>query len=167
MGPTRRGGYLVYRINRGGWQSVNPPAFAPHSDVGSGQSLNQFWKATFTMPATVGSTVEYYFIADFNNRTRTFVHSGNTVGTVESAAQANPFSFTVAPPRPVFTVNGANGDYSKSNFYLDENNDPTFPTSPVRVNPGIAAQVAPRSYRAACLSPQHGNYSRGRLSCAR
>ena len=140
-GADQTGGYLVYRINRGGWQSVNPPAFAPHSDVGSGQSLNQFWKATFTMPATVGSTVEYYFIADFNNRTRTFVHSGNTVGTVESAAQANPFSFTVAPPRPVFTVNGANGDYSKSNFYLDENNDPTFPTLSVRVNPGIAAQV--------------------------
>ena len=93
------------------------------------------------MPATVGSTVEYYFIADFSNRTRTFVHSGNAVGTVESAAQANPFSFTVAPPRPVFTVNGANGDYSKSNFYLDENNDPTFPTLSVRVNPGIAAQV--------------------------
>ena len=140
-GADQTGGYLVYRINRGGWQSVNPPAFAPHSDVGSGQSLNQFWKATFTMPATVGSTVEYYFIADFNNRTRTFVHSGNTVGTVESAAQANPFSFTVAPPRPVFTVNGANGDYSKSNFYLDENNDPAFPTLPVRVNPGSAAQV--------------------------
>ncbi|MBJ7390585.1 MAG: hypothetical protein JHC85_03395 [Chthoniobacterales bacterium] len=140
-GANQTGGYLVYRINRGGWQSVNPPAFAPHSDVGSGQSLNQFWKATFTMPATVGSTVEYYFIADFNNRTRTFVHSGNTVGTVESAAQANPFSFTVAPSRPVFTVNGANGDYSKSNFYLDENNDPTFPTLSVRVNPGIAAQV--------------------------
>ena len=140
-GADQTGGYLVYRINRGGWQSVNPPAFAPHSDVGSGQSLNQFWKATFTMPATVGSTVEYYFIADFSNRTRTFVHSGNTVGTVESAAQANPFSFTVAPPRPVFTVNGANGDYSKSNFYLDENNDPAFPTLPVRVNPGIAAQV--------------------------
>ena len=140
-GADQTGGYLVYRINRGGWQSVNPPAFAPHSDVGSGQSLNQFWKATFTMPATVGSTVEYYFIADFSNRTRTFVHSGNAVGTVESAAQANPFSFTVAPPRPVFTVNGANGDYSKSNFYLDENNDPTFPTLSVRVNPGIAAQV--------------------------
>ena len=140
-GADQTGGYLVYRINRGGWQSVNPPAFAPHSDVGSGQSLNQFWKATFTMPATVGSTVEYYFIADFSNRTRTFVHSGNAVGTVESAAQANPFSFTVAPPRPVFTVNGANGDYSKSNFYLDENNDPAFPTLPVRVNPGSAAQV--------------------------
>ena len=102
-----------------------------------------------------------------SNRSPTFVYAGNTVGTVESALQANSFSFTVAPPRPVFTVNGANGDYSKSNFYLDENNDPTFPTSPVRVNPGIAAQVAPRSYRAACLSPQHGNYSRGRLSCAR
>ena len=137
-GANQTGGRLFYRINGGSWQ---PVSLGFHSNVGDGPSLNQFWKATFTMPATVGSTVEYYFIADFSNRTRTFVHSGNAVGTVESAAQANPFSFTVAPPRPVFTVNGANGDYSKSNFYLDENNDPTFPTLSVRVNPGIAAQV--------------------------
>ena len=137
-GANQTGGRLFYRINGGSWQ---PVSLGFHSNVGSGQSLNQFWKASLTMPGAVGAVVQYYFITDFSNRSATFVHSGNTVGTVESAAQANPFSFTVAPPRPVFTVNGANGDYSKSNFYLDENNDPAFPTLPVRVNPGIAAQV--------------------------
>ncbi len=79
------------------------------------------------LPAAVGAVVQDYFITDLSNRSPTFVYAGNTVGTVESAPQANPFSFTVAPPRPVFTVNGANRDYSKSNFYLEENNDPTFP----------------------------------------
>ena len=137
-GANQTGGRLFYRINGGSWQ---PVSLGFHSNVGSGQSLNQFWKASLTMPGAVGAVVQYYFITDFSNRSPTFVHAGNTVGTVESAAQANPFSFTVAPPRPVFTVNGANGDYSKSNFYLDENNDPAFPTLPVRVNPGIAAQV--------------------------
>jgi len=140
-GADQTGGYLVYRINGGGWQSVSPPSFAPNSNVGSGESLNQFWKAAITMPATVGDTVEYYFIADFSNRSRTFVHSGNTVGTDETPAQANPFSFTVASPRPAFTVDGTNGDYAKSNFYIDENNDVSFPILRIRVNPGLAAQV--------------------------
>jgi len=140
-GSNQTGGYLVYRLNGGGWQSVNPPSFAWHSNAGSGASLNQFWKASLTMPAAVGATVEYYFITDFTNRSRTFVYAGNTVGTDESAARANPFSFTVAPARPVFTVNGSAGDYSKSNFYIDENNDTVFPALQVRVNPGIAAQV--------------------------
>ena len=119
------------------------------------------------LPAAVGAVVQDYFITDLSNRSPTFVYAGNTAGTVESAPQANPFSFTVAPSRPVFTVNGANRDYSKSDFYLEENSDPTFPTLPVRVNPGIAAQVAPRSNPAACPSPQHGKYSRGRLELRR
>ena len=137
-GGNQTGGRLFYRINGGSWQ---PVSLGFHSNVGSGQSLNQFWKASLTMPGAVGAMVQYYFITDFDNRSPTFVYAGNTVGTVESAAQANPFSFTVAPPRPVFTVNGANGDYSKSNFYIDENNDTSFPTLPIRLNPGFAAQV--------------------------
>lgn len=137
-GANQTGGRLVYRINGGSWQ---PVSLGFHSNVGDGPSLNQFWQAALTMPGAVGAVVQYYFKTDFSNRSATFVSAGNTVGTVESAAQANPFSFSVAPPRPVFTVNGANGDYSKSNFYLDENNDLTFPTLSVRVNPGSAAEV--------------------------
>lgn len=137
-GSNQTGGFLVYRINQGAWQSSG---LLFHSNVGSGSGFNQFWKASFTMPSAIGATVEYYFIGDFSNRSRTFVYSGNTVGITESVAQANPYSFTVAPPRPVFTVNGSNGDYSKSNFYIDENNDTAFPTLQIRVNPGLAAQV--------------------------
>lgn len=137
-GANQTGGFLVYRINQGGWQSSG---LLFQSNVGSGSGFNQFWKASFTMPSAIGATVEYYFITDFSNRSRTFVYSGNTVGVTESVAQANPYSFTVAPPRPVFTVNGSNGDYSKSNFYIDENNDTAFPTLQIRVNPGFAAQV--------------------------
>ena len=137
-GANQTGGQLLYRINGSSWQ---PVSLGFHSNVGSGLSLNQFWKASFVMPATVGATVEYYFSTDFSNRTRTFAYSGSTVTTNESVAQANPFSFTVAPPRPVFTVNGSSGDYSKSNYYIDENNDVSFPILPIRLNPGVAAQV--------------------------
>ena len=139
-GSDQTRGWLVYRINQGDWQSS---ALVFHSDVGSGQNFNQFWKASLNMPGTVGAIVQYYFITDFSNsnRSRTFVYSGNTVGVTESVAKANPYSLTVAPPRPVFTVSGSNGDYSKSNFYIDENNDTTFPTLQIRVNPGFAAQV--------------------------
>jgi hypothetical protein len=135
---NQTGGALFYRLNGASWLSVN---LQWHSNVGSGQSLNQFWKASLTMPATLGATVEYYFIADFDNRARTFVYSGNVITTDESLAQANPYSFTVAPPRPVFTVNGSSGDYSKSNYYIDENNDTSFPLLQIRLNPGFAAQV--------------------------
>jgi hypothetical protein len=137
-GANQTGGWFVYRINGGIWQSVG---LGFQSNVGSGNNLNQFWKASLTMPSTIGATVQCYFITDFSNRLRTFVHSGNAVTTNESTAQANPFSFTVSPPRPVFTVNGANGDYSKSNFYIDENNDTSSPSLQIRLNPGIAAQV--------------------------
>lgn len=139
-GTNQTGGLLVYRINGGDWVSVRLDF---HSNVGTGQSLNQFWKAPLTMPVAVGATVEYYFITDFSNsnRSRTFVYAGNTVGTNEPAAKASPFSLTVTPPRPVFTVDGLSGDYSKSNFYIDENNDTSFPTIRIRVNPGFAAQV--------------------------
>jgi len=137
-GANQTGGWFVYRINGGGWQSVG---LGFQSNVGSGNNLNQFWKASLTMPSTVGATVQCYFITDFSNRSRTFVHSGNAVTTTEDTAKANPFSFTVSPPRPVFTINGTNGDYSKSNFYIDENNDTSSPSLQIRLNPGIAAQV--------------------------
>ena len=137
-GANQTGGWFVYRINGGIWQSVG---LGFQSNVGSDDKLNQFWRASLTMPSTIGATVQCYFITDFSNRLRTFVHSGNAVTTNESTAQANPFSFTVSPPRPVFTVNGANGDYSKSNFYIDENNDTSSPSLQIRLNPGIAAQV--------------------------
>jgi hypothetical protein len=140
-GANQTQGYFVYRVNGGAWQSVNPPAFAWHSNAGSGVSLNQFWKASLTMPSSVGAVVEYYFIADFDNRDRTFLYAGNTVSADETLAKANPYSFTIAPPRPVFTVNGVNGDYSKSNYYIDENKDTSFPTLEIRLNPGFAAQV--------------------------
>lgn len=135
---NQTGGWLVYRINGGGWQSVG---LNFHSDVGSGDRRNQFWQAPLTVPDAVGANVEYYFIADFDNRSRTFVYADNTVGIVESAAQSNPFAFTVAPPRPLFTVDGSDGDYSKSNFYIDENNDTSFPTLRIRLSPGFPAQV--------------------------
>lgn len=137
-GANQTRGWFVYRINGGGWQSVG---LGFQSNVGSGNNLNQFWRASLTMPSTIGATVQYYFITDFDNRLRTFVHSGNAVTTNEDTAKANPFSFTVSPPRPVFTVNGTNGDYSKSNFYIDENNDTSSPSLQIRMNPGIAAQV--------------------------
>ena len=55
-GANQTGGRRSYRINGGSWQ---PVSLGFHSNVGSGQSLNQFWKASFTLPATVGAKVEY------------------------------------------------------------------------------------------------------------
>jgi len=141
-GANQTAGYLVYRINGGTWQSVNPPAYTWHSDVGTGSSLNQFWKASFTMPSAVGTTIDYYFITDFSNRSRTFIYSGNLTTLTESVAQANPYTFTIAPPKPTFLVNGTSGDYSKSNFYIDENNDTSFPSLQIRLNPNLGSSAS-------------------------
>jgi len=138
-GAEQAGGYLVYRVNGGAWQSINPPAYAWFANAGSGQSANQFWKASLTMPNTTGAVVEYYFIADFSNRSRTFIYSGNQLSTNEVAAQTNPYVLTIAPPKPIFLVNGSNGDYSKSNFFIDENNDTAYPVLQIRIKPGSPA----------------------------
>ena len=36
-------------------------------------------------------------------------------------------TLSVTYPLPELTVNGVNSNYSKSNFYIDENNDASFP----------------------------------------
>jgi len=138
-GANQNAGYLVYRINNGIWQSVNPPLYSFHSNVGVGVSQNQFWKASFTMPSLVGTKIDYYFITDFSNRSRTFIYSGNLTTLTESVAQANPYTFTIAPPKPTFLVNGVSGDYSKSNFYIDENNDSSFPSIQIRLTTNVGA----------------------------
>lgn len=143
-GANQSAGYLVYRINNGTWQSVNPPAYNFYSNVGEGVSQNQFWKASFAMPPTIGTKIDYYFITDFSNRSRTFIYSGNQSTLTENIAQANPYTFTIAPPKPTFLVNGVSGDYSKSNFYIDENNDTSFPSIQIRLAPNLGIANNPQ-----------------------
>jgi hypothetical protein len=139
-GDNQTGGTLHYRLGGGTWQSA---ALGFHTNE-TGTSV-QIWKSSVSMPATTGTVVDYYFAPTFSTpvTSPTYIYnSGGTATTAtQSTAQANPFSFTVSPPRPVFTVNGTNGDYSKSNFYIDENNDTSSPSLQIRLNPGIAAQV--------------------------
>jgi len=138
-GANQTGGFFVYRINGGTWQSaLLPPGYAFHSNVEPGtESHNQFWKASVAMPAQIGDTFEYYFIVDSSNRARTFLHNGNLRTDVEAVAKASPYALTVSFPRPTVTVNGINADYSKSNFYIDEINDTDFPTVTVRMTTNV------------------------------
>ncbi|MEX1110255.1 MAG: hypothetical protein WEB31_00495, partial [Chthoniobacterales bacterium] len=138
-GANQTGGFFVYRINGGTWQStLLPPGYVFHSDVEPGtESHNQFWKASVAMPAQIGDTFEYYFIVDSSNRARTFLYDGNLRTGVEAVAKASPYALTVSFPRPTVTVNGINADYSKSNFYIDEIHDTVFPTVTVRMTTNV------------------------------
>jgi hypothetical protein len=136
-GANQTGGFLVYRVNNGTWQSA---ALGFHSDVEPGTGdHNQFWKAAVTMPPNPGDTFDYYFIVDFDNRDRTYLYGNNFTTPVENDAKIQPTSFPVAYPTPELTVNGTNSNYSKSNFYIDENNDITFPVLQLRLDPGLAS----------------------------
>lgn len=138
-GANQTGGWLVYRINNGTWQSQ---VLVYHSDVDSDTSShNQFWKATITMPSNAGDVVDYYFIVDFDNRDRTHIFGNNFTTGIENDAKIQPTSFSVSYPKPTLTVNGVNSDYSKSNYYIDENNDTVFPTLELRLNPNIGGTV--------------------------
>ena len=138
-GANQTGGFLVYRVNSGIWQST---ALGFHSDVNSGTvDHNQFWKASISMPSNAGDILDYYFIVDFDNRDRTFLFGNNFPSAVETDAMIQPTSLSVAYPTPTLTVNGISSDYSKSNYYIDENNDLTFPTVELRMNPNIGGTV--------------------------
>lgn len=136
-GANETGGLLVYRVNNGEWQSV---ALGFHSDVDSGTvSHNQYWKATVTMPSTPGDVFDYYFKVVFDNRDDTYLFGNNFTTAVENDAKIQPSSLSVAYPTPTLTVNGVNSNYSKSNFYIDENNDSVFPTLELRMNPNFGS----------------------------
>ena len=142
-GHNQTGGTFYYRYNGDAWQNI---ALGWHAnETADASGFVQIWKSTITIPTTAGTTVDYYFAPTFSTPVTSPTYIYNSGGTATTAsqptAQANPFSFTVSPPRPVFTVNGTNGDYSKSNFYIDENNDTSSPSLQIRLNPGIAAQV--------------------------
>ncbi|MDX2080044.1 MAG: hypothetical protein SFU53_04610 [Terrimicrobiaceae bacterium] len=135
-GTNQTGGWFIYRFAGGSWQSV---VLGYHSDVASGtQNHNQFWKATITVPSTAGTSVEYYFKTVHSNRPDAYVFGNNQTSGVETDAQQSPTSFQVAYPPPVLTVNGVNANYSKSNFYIDEINDSTFPQIEVLFSPNVS-----------------------------
>lgn len=144
-GANQNGGTFFYRVSGGSWQST-PIGF--HSDVAPATvSHNQFWKATVTVPNTPGALFEYYFAPTFENRTSpTYVFGNNEVTATQSAAEAKPYSFTVAFPVPNLTVNGVNANYSKSNFYIDEVRDLSFPTLEVLFSPNVGNLTAVEIY---------------------
>jgi hypothetical protein len=133
-GANQTGGSFVYRFDNGSWQSAT---LSYHSDVESGTSNhNQFWKCIISMPASAGD-LDYYFIVDFDNRDTTYLFGNNSNSSLEADAQINPTSLSVTYPLPELTINGLNSNYSKSNFYIDENNDTSFPSLELRLNPNI------------------------------
>ena len=120
-GANQIGGSFVYRFDNGSWQSAT---LSYHSDVESGTgNHNQFWNCIISMPASAGD-LDYYFIVEFDNRDTTYLFGNNSNSSVEADAQINPTSLSVTYPLPELTINGVNSNYSKSNFYIDENNEP-------------------------------------------
>ena len=88
------------------------------------------------MPANA-EELDYYFIVEFDNRDTTYIFGNNSNSSVEADAQANPTSFSITYPQPELTINGVNSNYSKSNFYIDENNDVSFPNLELRLKTNI------------------------------
>ena len=135
-GANQIGGSFVYRFDNGSWQSAT---LSYHSDVESGTgNHNQFWNCIISMPASAGD-LDYYFIVEFDNRDTTYLFGNNSNSSVEADAQINPTSLSVTYPLPELTINGVNSNYSKSNFYIDENNDTSFPSLELRLNPSIGS----------------------------
>ena len=133
-GANQTGGSFVYRFDNGSWQSAT---LSYHSDVDSGtDNHNQFWKCIISMPASAGD-LDYYYIVEFDNRDTTYLFGNNSNSSVEADAQINPTSLSVTYPLPELAINGVNSNYSKSNFYIDENNDTSFPNLELRLNPNI------------------------------
>jgi hypothetical protein len=133
-GANQIGGSFVYRFDNGSWQSAT---LNYHSDVESGTvNHNQFWNCIISMPASAGD-LDYYFIVEFDNRDTTYLFGNDSKSSVEADAQINPTSLSVTYPLPELTINGVNSNYSKSNFYIDENNDTSFPNLELRLNPNI------------------------------
>ncbi len=97
---------------------------------------NQYWKATFPLSSImVGDTVEYYVRANFDNTTSPrFIHGANATTTNESQAQSNPTTFTLFPG---FQVNGVEGDYTTTKFFIDESINQSYPVT-VQVDMGNA-----------------------------
>ena len=119
-GANQIGGSFVYRFDNGSWQSAT---LSYHSDVEFGTvNHNQFWKCDIAMPASA-EDINYYFIVEFENRDTTYLFGNNSNSAVEADAQINPTSLSVTYPLPELTINGVNSNYSKSNFYIDENNE--------------------------------------------
>ncbi len=138
---NQTGGKLHYRVGGGAWTDV---ALAYHSDVNANAyNHNQFWKATISMPAQPAALVEYFFEITFSNRDTTYLHGNNQIAEGAdsaarlAAAQAAPTSLTVSYPTPQILINGVNSNYSKSNFYIDENNDNQFPTLDILFTPNL------------------------------
>lgn len=138
-GSNQTGGWLVYRFAGGSWQSV---ALSFHSNFNS----NQFWKATITVPNTAGTLVEYYFKTTYSNRFDRYLFANNQASPSEPDAQIAPTSFQVAYPPPSLTVNGVNANYSKSNFYIDEINDTSFPELEILFSPNVSNLEAVEIY---------------------
>ena len=133
-GANQIGGSIVYRFDNGSWQYAT---LSYYSDVESGtDNHNQFWKSEISMPASAGD-LNYYFIIEFDNRDTTYLFGNNSNSSVEADAQINPTTLSVTYPLPELTVNGVNSNYSKSNFYIDENNDTSFPNLELRLSPYI------------------------------
>jgi hypothetical protein len=130
---NQTGGTLYYRQpSDGSWQSV---ALSWHADIGS----NQYWKADIPYGSySAGTVIQYYVRTNLSNVTGAphFIYGTDSTSnwtSTESTAQAAPFSIA---PDPFLTINGLNGDYTTSKFFIDERNDALFPDVAVVFAPG-------------------------------
>ena len=136
-GNNQTGGTFYYRVAGGAWQTAALNWHANETADGSG-NFSQFWKSTITVPATLGTLVEYYFAATFDppftSPTYIYNNGGSASTATQSTAAASPFSFTVTTPvAPAsFTVTTAstgtlNANYTTSKLYVNEVNGDTIP----------------------------------------
>jgi len=56
-GNNQTGGTFYYRVGGGSWQNVALDWHA--NEAGDANGFVQIWKSTITMPATIGTTVDY------------------------------------------------------------------------------------------------------------
>lgn len=147
-GNDQTGGTLFYRFAGGAWQTTALNWHANEAADTSG-NFSQFWKGTVTMPATVGTQVEYYFAvtlrAPVTSPTYIYNNGGSATTATQSTASNSPFSFIVTAPVAAasFTITTdttgtLSADYTTSKLYVDEVAGDAVPIT-ISFSPGISA----------------------------
>ena len=146
-GNNQTGGTFFYRFGGGAWQNT---ALNWHTnETGDANGFSQFWKSTVTVPATVGTLVEYYFAVNLSapvtSPTYIYNNGGSATTATQATAAASPFSFNVTAPvaSASFTVTTAstgtlNADYTTSKLYVNEVSNDAVPIT-ISFAPGVSA----------------------------
>ena len=109
-------GIVWYKTANGTWVGATMSFFAESAN-------DKFWRASFAALPSASGVIQYYLQINYTDRATTFVYGNDTTSNrTDSAtvAGANAFTFQM---NPTLSVNGMNGNYTTSKFFINEVNN--------------------------------------------